>query len=130
MNESEPAICVANLLADLPAPGPDEHFATIVERRGVRIERIVSCGQATPADRPYAQADDEWVMLVRGAARLWLDGIGEVGLSPGDHLFLPAGLRHCVTWTTPDAPTIWLAVHLAPLCGLDSQAAGPPSTAS
>jgi cupin 2 domain-containing protein len=102
---------VSNLLADLAPHGPDEALATILERPGVRIERIVSYGHTTPADTPYDQAGDEWVLLVQGAARLWLDGAGESALAPGDHLLIPAGCRHRVTWTSPDAPTIWLVVH-------------------
>jgi len=31
---------------------------------------------------------------------------------PGDHVFLPAHKRHRVTWTDPDRPTVWLAVHI------------------
>ena len=103
---------VANLLADLPAPGPEEDFSTILERPGLRVERIVSHGHVTPAESPYAQAWDEWVLLAQGSARLWLDGEGEVTLEPGDHLLIPAERRHRVTWTDPDRPTVWLAVHL------------------
>jgi cupin 2 domain-containing protein len=103
---------IGNLHSNLPERGPDEDLATILENQGVRIERIVSYGHVTPSDRPYEQAEDEWVMLVRGAARLWLDPTGEVALFPGDYLLIPAGMPHRVTWTTPDAPTVWLAVHL------------------
>ena len=103
---------MTNLLEDQPPPGPDESFTTLVERPGVRIERIVSHGHVTPADRPYAQVQDEWVMLVTGSARLWIEGNDEVALAPGDHLFIPAGIRHRVTWTAPDEPTVWLAVHI------------------
>ena len=102
-----------SLLSGLPAPGAEEDFTTLLERPGVRIERIVSYGHVTPADSPYEQEDDEWVMLVEGAARLWLDGSGEVAMGPGDHVFIPAGVRHRVTWTMPDAATVWLAVHIA-----------------
>ena len=105
---------VANLLSDLPVPGGDEMFETILARPGLRIERIVSHGHVTPEDRPCEQDEDEWVMLVAGAARLWLDGRGEVALRPGDHLLIPARLRHRVTWTAPDEPTLWLAVHIGP----------------
>ena len=49
--------------------------------------------------------------LLRGAAGLAIWGEGERRLSPGDHIFLPAHLRHRVTWTAPDEPTVWLAVH-------------------
>lgn len=105
-------VTLANLRSDLPADLPDELFTTLVERPGVRIERIVSHGHTTPPDAPYDQPSDEWVLLVQGAARLWIEGQGEIGLGPGDHLLIPAHRRHRVTWTTPDAPTIWLAVHV------------------
>lgn len=32
-------------------------------------------------------------------------------LAPGDHLMIPAGAVHRVTFTDPAAPTIWLAIH-------------------
>ena len=105
---------VQNLLSDLPLAGPEESLISILERPGLRIERIVSQGHVTPADRTYQQAEDEWVMVVEGAARLWLEGTGEVELGRGDHLLIPAGVRHRVTWTTPSEPTVWLAVHVAP----------------
>jgi cupin 2 domain-containing protein len=104
---------VRNLLSDLAAPGAEEEVSTLLERPRVRIERIVSHGHATPADSPYEQDDDEWVMLVEGAARLWLDGTGEVTMRPGDYVFIPARVRHRVTWTTAEGPTVWLAVHIA-----------------
>ena len=110
MSNSRPT-AVSNLLAHLPTPGPDEAFTLLLDRPGLRIERIVSHGHITPKNKTYRQATDEWVLLVEGASRLWLDGQGEVALSPGDHLLIPAGLRHRVTWTLPDAPTVWLAIH-------------------
>ena len=103
-----------NLFDGLPAaPQLDEAFTALLSRPGLRIERIVSTGQATPPDQPYDQTHEEWVLLVSGAARLWLDGTGERSLRPGDHLLIPARCRHRVTWTSPDGPTVWLAVHLA-----------------
>jgi cupin 2 domain-containing protein len=102
---------VSNLLTDAAGDGPDELFATLLERPGIRIERIVSRGHFTPADAPYDQPWGEWVLLVEGAARLWIEGQEEVALGPGDHLLIPAHRRHRVTWTRPDAATIWLAVH-------------------
>jgi len=32
-------------------------------------------------------------------------------LRPGDFVNIPAHTRHRVEWTTPDEPTVWLAVH-------------------
>lgn len=104
---------VANLLTDLPPAVDAESFAAILDRPGVRIERIVSQGQVTPPDQPYRQTHDEWVLLLAGAARLLLEGEAERALGPGEHVMIPANVRHWVTFTDPDRPTVWLAVHLA-----------------
>ena len=105
---------VANLFSNIPAHADDELVTLLIDRPGLRVERIVSWGHATPEDEPYDQSDDEWVMLVQGAARLWIEHQGEFALMPGDHLLIPARRRHRVVWTTPDEPTIWFAIHAAP----------------
>jgi len=99
-----------NLLADLPSHLPEELVQVLAETRSVRIEQIVSTGHASPKEFWYDQDRDEWVILLRGAARLQFeDHIAE--LKPGDYLLIPAHHRHRVNWTTPDEPTVWLAVH-------------------
>lgn len=105
-----------NLLAGLPPPGtPDEEIRTLLARPGLRIKRIVSTGQASPPGFWYDQPQDEWVLVLAGAARLRLDGEpADRVLGPGDHLLIPAHRRHRVAWTSPEAPTVWLAVHLGP----------------
>lgn len=100
-----------NLLTPLPDAANGEVFTEILARPGVIIERIVSLGQATPADAPFRQDHDEWVLLLAGEADLWIDGEADRTLRPGDHLLIPAGRRHRVTRTAPDTPTVWLAVH-------------------
>lgn len=100
-----------NLFDDLPAKADAELFTDLLARDGVRIERIVSTGQATPPDQPYDQAHDEWVLLLKCSACLWLEGDGERELRPGDHLLIPAHQPHRVLWTAQDEPTVWLAIH-------------------
>jgi len=107
-------VAVRNMLEDLPPKGPDELFQEILRRPGVRIERIVSSGQATPPGEWYDQGWDEWVLLLAGSAGLLLEGEDEPrNLVPGDYLLLPASCRHRVDWTDPDVQTVWLAVHFA-----------------
>jgi cupin 2 domain-containing protein len=101
-----------NLFDDLPARAEREIFTELLAREGVRIERIVSTGQSTPADAPYNQDHDEWVLLLRGSAGLWIEGEGERDLRPGDHLLIPAQRTHRVIWTAKAEPTVWLAIHL------------------
>ena len=106
---------VSNLLDGCPdRPLADEIFTEILARDGVRIERIVSTGQATPAEAPWDQDHDEWVLLLAGSASLRLDGAADRVLRPGDHAFIPARRRHWVLWTDPARPTVWLAVHWPP----------------
>ena len=102
---------LTNLFGGLPAQTENEEFTELLSRTGARIERIVSTGQSTPVHAPYDQDHDEWVLLLGGAAGLWIDGEGERDLRPGDHVLLPARRRHRVTWTAKHEPTIWLAVH-------------------
>jgi cupin 2 domain-containing protein len=102
---------MSNLFANLPVETKDEVFTELLSRPGARIERIVSNGQSTSADTPFNQDHDEWVLLLRGSASLWVDGDGEHDLHPGDHMLIPARRTHRVTRTAKDEPTIWLAVH-------------------
>jgi cupin 2 domain-containing protein len=106
---------VINLFADLPPRANTELFTELLVHHGVRIERIVSTGQSTPEDQPYCQEHDEWILLLSGAAGLWIDGDSERDLRPGDHVLIPAHRRHRVRWTAPGEPTIWLAVHFPAL---------------
>jgi cupin 2 domain-containing protein len=104
-----------NLLAGLPAqPLAKEKVEILLERPGLRIERIVSTGQVTPQGRWYDQEGDEWVLLVKGGARLRLEHeADDRALGPGDFILLPAHCRHRVTWTDETGPTVWLAIHFA-----------------
>jgi cupin 2 domain-containing protein len=86
-----------------------------VETAEVRIERIVSAGQTTPAETWLDQGWDEWALLLQGAAELVMEGEpGPQRLRRGDHPLIPARTRHRVTWTPPGEPTVWLAAHLRP----------------
>ncbi|MET0307152.1 MAG: cupin domain-containing protein [Sphingomonas sp.] len=103
---------VDNLLAKLPAAKRAEAFTELLARPGLRIERIVSRGQATPEAEPMVQESDEWVLVLEGAAGLRIEDSDEARLGPGDHVWIAAGQRHWVTWTAKDRATVWLAVHL------------------
>ncbi len=102
-----------NLFAGIPEVLAEERFDPLARGEGVRIERIVSRGQRSPEGFWYDQAEDEWVVVVRGRARLEIEGQEDLELGPGDHLLIPAHQRHRVAWTDPDQPTVWLAVHFA-----------------
>jgi cupin 2 domain-containing protein len=99
-----------NLLRELPRPGPAESLEVLARSPGVRVERIVSRGHRSPDGSWYEQDEDEWVLLVEGAAVLVYEDGARVSLAPFDWVEIPAGVRHRVEWTDPDADTVWLAV--------------------
>ncbi len=107
-------VASGDLFGDLPAPGSDEHFEALLQRPGLRLERIVSHGHVTPPGQWYDQEQDEWVVVVRGAARLRIEGEEPREMVAGDWIFLPAHCRHRVEHTDPSQPTVWLALHIWP----------------
>ena len=100
-----------NLLSDLPDARQAEVSQTLLEQSGIRIERIVSLGQVTPDGQWYDQDHDEWVLVLAGEACVQLSDGPTHRLRPGDWLYLPARCRHRVSWTAPDAATVWLALR-------------------
>lgn len=100
-----------NLLFPLPEARAAEQVATLLTRPGLRVERIVSLGQASPPGFWYDQAEGEWVLLLAGAARLRFADEAETRLlRRGDCVDIAPHRRHRVDWTDPDTPTVWLAM--------------------
>ena len=84
----------------------------LLEAPGLRIERIVSLGQATPEGEWLDQERAEFVLLIAGTAALvFADESEPRVLRPGDWLVIAPHRRHRVLWTDRDSPTVWLAVH-------------------
>jgi cupin 2 domain-containing protein len=91
--------------------GAPERTETLLLRPGLRVERITSRGHRSPDGFWYDQDEDEWVMVVRGAALLRFQGEERPRrLEAGDHADIPAHVRHRVEWTDPDADTVWIVV--------------------
>jgi cupin 2 domain-containing protein len=101
-----------NLFAGLPGGDDGEEFLALLSRDGVRIERIVSRGHASPPGFWYEEPQGEWVVVLAGEARLrFADEAEPRVLRPGDFCDIAAGRRHRVEWTDPEGATVWLAVH-------------------
>ena len=67
-----------NLLQTLPEARDTEVVDELVVGRGMRLERIVSYGQASPPGFWYDQQQAEWVMVLSGSAGLLIEGRAEV----------------------------------------------------
>jgi cupin 2 domain-containing protein len=102
----------ASIFADIPKQLPDELCQTLLAKPNVRIERIVSKGHHSTEDFWYDQAQDEWVLVLQGQARLSFIDNDSVELNAGDYLLIPAHRQHRVDWTAPDEETVWLAIHI------------------
>jgi cupin 2 domain-containing protein len=106
------AMTDGNLFADIPQRLADEEITTLLSTPALRIERIVSHGQASPPDFWYDQPQAEWVIVLAGRAELAFEGEAATRrMERGDWLHIPAHRRHRVAWTDPAQATIWLAVH-------------------
>jgi cupin 2 domain-containing protein len=90
---------------------PIEIVETLVQTEQLRIERIISTGQATPLDQWYDQEQYEWVILLPGKARISYGDGREVLLKAGDYWLIVAHEKHRVEETSTDPPCIWLAIH-------------------
>ncbi len=99
----------SNLFKNLPDKLPEELSDVLAECSTVRIERIVSDGHASPDGFWYDQDQNEWVLMVSGAAVLEFED-RTVELGPGDHLLIPRHKKHRVSSTSTSEKAIWLAV--------------------
>jgi len=100
-----------NIFTSVPANLDDESIDVLLQRENLKIERIISKGHMSPDTGWYDQKDDEWVLVLKGAAVISFENDTEVNLAVGDYVNILAHTKHRVKWTDPDTETIWLAVH-------------------
>jgi cupin 2 domain-containing protein len=103
-------LTVKNIFAHRALASEGENFLTLFENSSVKIEKIVSHSHSSPAGFWYDQAEDEWVIVLRGAAALEFVSGEIVEMKEGDYLIIPRGLRHRLARTGEN--TVWLAAHL------------------
>ena len=63
-----------NIFEAIPDRLEDEFFQQIQAGENIRIERIVSLGHRSPQTGWYDQDQNEWVLVLKGAAVLSFDG--------------------------------------------------------
>lgn len=88
-----------------------EIFTNLIRTDSVNIQRIVSKGQASPESGWYDQDDNEWVIVLQGAAKISFESGEIIDLEVGSYLNIPAHTKHKVLSTAHDTETVWLAVH-------------------
>ena len=98
-----------NLFTSIPNNRSEEIFQTLISSDEISIERIISKGHKSEQNFWYDQDLNEWILLIKGAARLEFSD-KTLNLKPGDYVNIIAHEKHRVDWTTPDEETIWLAI--------------------
>ena len=101
---------IKNIFENIPAELKDELIETIAQKGNVRVERIISRGHVTPENKWYDQDEDEFVLLLRGEARLLFENNEIVKLKAGDYLIIPAHKKHRVVFTSENIDAVWLTV--------------------
>ncbi|MCF8092012.1 MAG: cupin domain-containing protein [Desulfotignum sp.] len=99
-----------NIFASIPDAFEEELFDDLLKSGNIRIERILSKGQSSPAQGWYDQSENEWVVVLEGSGIIVFEDGREITLGRGDCINIPAHARHRVKWTDPDRVTVWLAV--------------------
>lgn len=101
-----------NLFENVLLNSENEIFEEILRTKTLKLERIISTGQSTPAGEWFDQDNDEWVVLLNGCAEILFEGDNEtIKMEEGSYIFIPAHRRHRVESTSLYEPTIWLALH-------------------
>ncbi|RLA20050.1 MAG: phosphoribosylaminoimidazole carboxylase [Gammaproteobacteria bacterium] len=104
---------LGNLFNNIPDASIEEKVEQLMCNEAVRIERIVSKGQISPEGFWYDQEEEEFVLLLKGGAKLQFEGEEQERLlSEGDCLVIPAHCRHRVSWTSSETEAIWLAIFV------------------
>ncbi|MDD5218332.1 MAG: cupin domain-containing protein [Candidatus Omnitrophica bacterium] len=101
-----------NLLDGDRHKSQEEILEALFEGKTFRVERIVSDGHQTPPGHWEDQPEHEWVILLKGRARLQFEeGNQEIDMFGGDYVNIPAHVKHRVLWTDRCQKTVWLAIH-------------------
>lgn len=100
-----------NMFSSIPPLFENEIEETLFEGEGLRIQRVLSCGQSSPRGFWYDQDEDEYVILLSGEAVLYFRDEGEIRMGSGDWIFIPAHKEHRIIYTSRKPKCVWFAIH-------------------
>ena len=100
-------IKLKNIFSNVPKLLPNELIEQLAMSKDCKIERIISPKLSTPKGEWYDQDKDEFVLVLKGSAKLKFKN-QLVKMKKGDYILIPAHAKHRVEKT--DKETIWLTV--------------------
>jgi cupin 2 domain-containing protein len=93
-------VAPANIFANIPAALADEQFTALWSTDTIRVERIISHGQASPPGFWFDQKHAEWVLVLQGAALLVFEGTSIRSRSSAATIFISRHM-HDTGWSGP-----------------------------
>lgn len=106
-NQPQNTASCKNFFENITVPDIGEQFDTLLDHPTVEIKRIVS--SADIDEEIMIQEEDEWFILLKGAARMRIKE-KELVLKSGDYCFVGAKQVHQIL--SVETGSIWLAVHI------------------
>ncbi len=100
-----------NIFESIPDNLNKEIVEKLAQSKDIKIERIISKGHTSPESGWYDQEQNEWVIILKGEARIAFETEKEIILGAGNYINIQAHAKHKVSWTDPETETIWLAIH-------------------
>ncbi len=99
-----------NIFDDFSKKDDKEFIEEILSAKNFKLERIISEGHTSPPNFWYDQDKNEFVLLLKGKAKLSFDDGEKIELNPGDYMIINAHQKHRVDWTDPDQKTFLLTI--------------------
>ncbi len=78
-----------NIFNNIPSNIPEEIIETLVDSDKIKVERIISKGHVSPKDFWYDQDKNEFVILLKGIAKLLFENDEQIILSEDDYISIP-----------------------------------------
>lgn len=101
---------VFDFLGNIPETSSNEIFQALAVNKNIKIERIISYGQTSPEGFWYDQKEDEFVLVLKGSAKIEYDDGRIFTLKESSSMYIPSGQKHRVIYT--EDPTVWLALFI------------------
>lgn len=88
-----------------------ELATTVTESRKIKVERVVTHGQVSPAGAFCPQEGNDYLLLLKGGLVLEYQATqAKVTLKPGDHIVTKPQDSNRVDWVAPNQETLWLKI--------------------
>ncbi len=100
-----------NIFENMPSELKEEFFEKLIETDDFVVERIISEGHSSPENFWYDQETNEFVLLLKGNAKITFKDRETIDLKPGNYFVIPAHKKHRVEETDKNEKTFWLTIH-------------------